>query len=224
VRLGVAAGGFGPPAEHVLGEVAAIAEASEILAEDLDGDGDLDIAAALQNLSQVQVFLGKAGSFVPAKTFPATLLPTSAAAGDIDGDGHLDLSATGLGYDGIVVLRNTLVEPVSLDRDSSGVPDECERPRFHRGDPNANGDMDLSDGVFAFAYLFLGGPTPGCLEAADTQNDGGIDLSDSIAILNHLFLGGPPPASPGPPSEPCGEDPSSPGSPSDLGCGAYPAC
>ncbi|MGQ9589143.1 MAG: hypothetical protein ACUVYA_02485 [Planctomycetota bacterium] len=97
-----------------------------------------------------------------------------------------------------------------------------EKPTFHRGDANADGGLDLSDGVFVLNYLFLGGPTPGCLEAANANDDGGLDLSDGVFILNYLFLGGPAPPAPGPVGEPCGPDPE--GSPSDLGCETYAPC
>ncbi len=116
----------------------------------------------------------------------------------------------------------------SADEDGNGIPDECVPPvtgtPFHRGDPNDDGNFDLSDGVAIFGFLFLGNEAPGCLEAADVNNSGTVDISDGISILNHLFLGGPPPADPGPPGRPCGVDPDEPGSPADTGCEAYENC
>ncbi len=93
---------------------------------------------------------------------------------------------------------------------------------FRRGDPTDSGGADLSDAVAVFNYLFLGGATPGCLEAADANNSGEIDLTDGIAILNFLFLGGVPPPSPG--HEACGPDPDEPGSPGDRGCATFASC
>jgi hypothetical protein len=96
---------------------------------------------------------------------------------------------------------------------------------FHRGDSNASGATDLSDGVLIFRHLFQGDPaTLACRESADANSDGVIDLSDGVHILRWLFNGGPPPGAPGPPGQPCGSDPDPPGSPGDLGCEEYAAC
>ena len=68
---------------------------------------------------------------------------------------------------------------------------------FYRGDVDLNGDVDLSDAVYLFNYLFLGGSAPGCDDGADATDDGALDLTDGIFILNFLFLGGnelPPPS------------------------------
>ena len=98
------------------------------------------------------------------------------------------------------------------------------RPRFHRGDPNDDGQLNITDGIFVLNFLFLGGPEPTCAESADANNDGGVNITDGIFLLNFLFLGGPAPAAPGPPEEACGEDPDAAGSPGDLGCASYTKC
>ncbi len=99
-----------------------------------------------------------------------------------------------------------------------------QRKRFHRGDVNDSGRLDLSDAVSTFGYLFLGGAKPGCLEAADSNNDGRVDISDGSHILGFLFLGTAPPVSPGPTTDACGTDPDAPGSAGDLGCESYASC
>ena len=43
---------------------------------------------------------------------------------------------------------------------------------FYRGDADLNGDVDLSDAVYLFNYLFLGGSAPGCEDGADATDDG----------------------------------------------------
>jgi hypothetical protein len=55
--------------------------------------------------------------------------------------------------------------------------------------------VDLSNAVLVLGFLFLGGRSPACLEAADVHDSGMADLSDVVYLLNHLFLGGaaPPP-------------------------------
>ena len=93
---------------------------------------------------------------------------------------------------------------------------------FHRGDPNNDGQTDLSDAVFILGFLFLGGAAPSCLESANVNDDTEIDLSDSVYLLSFLFLGGLAPPAPGSTTAPCGEDPAS--SPSFVGCAAYAFC
>ena len=71
------------------------------------------------------------------------------------------------------------------------------------GDCNANGNVDISDGVCLLGYLFLGSPaalpcsdgTPegdGNIPLLDWNGNGGLDLSDAVALLGFLFLGAPP--------------------------------
>ncbi len=93
-------------------------------------------------------------------------------------------------------------------------------PRFRRGDPNDDGSVNITDGIYILNYLFLGGDTPNCLEAADANDDGSINITDGVYVLNFLFLGGPDPLPPG--TATCGPDP--PGSSGALGCAAYKSC
>jgi hypothetical protein len=92
---------------------------------------------------------------------------------------------------------------------------------FHRGDPNDDAELNITDGLYVFNFLFLGGPRPTCSETADANDDGAVNLTDGIYLLNFLFLGGPAPQAPGPPALECGPDRA--GSP-DLGCVSYSSC
>lgn len=149
---------------------------------------------------------------------------------DCDGNGTADACDIAEGPERLDCNGNGLLDSCEIgsgmleDRDRNGIPDACEGTRFHRGDPNDDGKIDLSDGVRIFAYLFLGGDAPGCLEAANADNSADVDISDGIRILNYLFLGGPPPAAPGPPPDPCGMDPDPRDSPENLGCERYAHC
>lgn len=75
-----------------------------------------------------------------------------------------------------------------------------------RSDANNDSQVTVADASFINNYLFNGGSTPSCLDAADANDDGSIDVSDSSYITSYLFLGGPAPPSPFPY---CGADPSS---------------
>jgi hypothetical protein len=109
------------------------------------------------------------------------------------------------------------------DSDCASAPNcQTTGTPFHRGDSNADGSINITDGIYILNYLFLGGPTPTCLEAANPNDDAQINITDGIYVLNFLFLGGPAPANPGPADSPCGVDPV--GSPTDLGCVEYTKC
>jgi hypothetical protein len=99
---------------------------------------------------------------------------------------------------------------------------EPQKPVFHRGDANGDGQINITDGIFILNFLFLGGPSSTCLEASNPNDDATINITDGIYVLNFLFLGGPAPALPGPVDSPCGPDPDL--SPTDLGCEVYSPC
>jgi hypothetical protein len=69
---------------------------------------------------------------------------------------------------------------------------------FRRGDCNDDGSVDISDAVCILGWLFLGGTTPGCVAATNTNGDEAADVSDAVYLLAHLFLGGPAPVAPFP--------------------------
>ena len=85
-----------------------------------------------------------------------------------------------------------------------GLDEESGSPSvdFVRGDPNADGSINIGDAIFVLSYLFSGGPCD-CKDAADINDDERIDISDPIALLGYLFGGGPPPP---PPFGECGLD------------------
>ena len=60
---------------------------------------------------------------------------------------------------------------------------------YIRGDPDASGDVNLTDAVLLLNFLFAGGAPPACEAAGDTDRSGDIGMTDAIQILNYLFLG-----------------------------------
>jgi len=61
---------------------------------------------------------------------------------------------------------------------------------FQRGDVNDSGVLEVTDAIIFLTWMFLGGPAPGCMDAADADNNGTLGLSDGINILTFLFGGG----------------------------------
>jgi hypothetical protein len=77
-----------------------------VVAADLDGDADVDLAVTLAARQQIQVFRNDGrGRFTPGAalvTNPSA--DAGLATGDLNGDGHLDLIATGGGYGRVVTF------------------------------------------------------------------------------------------------------------------------
>ena len=76
---------------------------------DLDGDGDLDIAATNSGSSSVSVFRnGGSGSFTPASgsPFAVGVSPGGVVMGDFNEDGDLDLSTANFGSNTTSILIN----------------------------------------------------------------------------------------------------------------------
>jgi hypothetical protein len=97
---------------------------------------------------------------------------------------------------------------------------------FVRGDANADGAVNLTDGVVPLLFLFSGGAPPACMDAADANDTGAVEITDAIIIFSWLFTGGvapvePSPTSPGYPVSDCGPDATEDG----LSCEAQgPVC
>ncbi|MBI4604155.1 MAG: IPT/TIG domain-containing protein [Planctomycetes bacterium] len=93
---------------------------------------------------------------------------------------------------------------VGCDTEPNGFEYLVTTKPFVRGNANNDANVDLSDAVFTLNYLFAGGATPVCLDAADANDVGSVDLSDPIYLLNFLFQGGNPipPPYPAPGTDP----------------------
>ncbi len=190
-----------------------------LLAADLDRDGDDDLVIdRFDSGAEVLASRGD-GSFAAAgrlDTQAAHDTTRQARLLDLDGDDAPELVAF---RGGALQVRTLMtVDPVSMDADRDGVPDECSEPlTFVRADANNDGERDLSDAIFTLAHLFLGDVRPTCLDALDTDDSGTISITDSITMLDFLFRGGPPPPAP---LMACGPDPT----PDALDCASFDSC
>ena len=52
---------------------------------------------------------------------------------------------------------------------------------------NADGRVDVADGVFVISWLFRGGPAPSCLDTADVDDNGFHEITDVVYLLSYLF-------------------------------------
>lgn len=64
---------------------------------DLDGDGEVDLAVARADSSDLVVLFGQDGVFMPGPTLPASVSPQTITVADLDGDGDRDLVTFGGG-------------------------------------------------------------------------------------------------------------------------------
>lgn len=165
-----------------------------LVAEDMDGDDQLDLAIGGE---QAVLLRGSGGGFDdPIASGQLPGMPNDLAVGDLNNDGYGDFVFAFKEASQLVTL---LLEP-----DSSEV-------MFIRGDGNNDTVLDLSDAVVILGYLYLQEETD-CLESLDVNDDAKVDLSDAISLLTFLYAQGNQPSAPYPLS---GTDPD-PGQ--SLGC------
>ncbi len=89
------------------------------------------------------------------------------------------------------LVRITLLDsPVEVSGTTTAEFETFASMLFLRGDPNADGVVDISDAIYILSYLFAGKDAPSCMDAADANNDESVDLSDAINVLSYLFAGG----------------------------------
>ncbi len=149
---------------------------------------------------------GRATLYVDGVPDPTVFsYPRTALTSDVTSIGGVRRLATCCWFSGAiddVRLYNYALSPQQIDAIIHGTPEGI----FRRGDANADGKIDIADAVKVLAYLFGGGATLACRDAADANDDGKVDIADAVKILAHLFAG----AGPLPPPFPgCGVDPSS---------------
>jgi hypothetical protein len=178
----------------------------DVLAGDLDGDGDVDLAIILRGLSQVRVALNQGG-----------LVFTDGASGsigfngrgmdmkDMDGDGDLDIAVANRGSNTATVLTNS----GSATFTSQTLPSAGEPRAASFGDFDGDGDLDLAvtnndafnvrlfqntAGVFSAWQVLSTSPNQAeGVTAADLDNDGDIDLAtgaedDNVGTNNAVIF------------------------------------
>lgn len=178
-----------------------------IVAADLDGDGDLDLAVTLKNVDAVTVLFNNGGTFTASGVLLAVgSQPRSLVAVNIDGDADVDLVSSNRDSNTVSVLRNngngTFQPAVAV-----GVG---QVPRhIAAGDLDGDGDRDLAvanKGTNTISILINGGtgtfiPAPSLstgtfdpegIAAADLDGDDDLDLvatgHEASAGLNVILV------------------------------------
>lgn len=98
--------------------------------------------------------------------------------------------------DAVVVVNGASIDMTKVDGTvTSFVPPITA---FIRGDANADGLLNIADGIWMLLELFQGGPGTDCDGANDSNSDSSYDASDAVFVFNYQFLNGPAPAAPFP--------------------------
>ena len=173
-----------------------------VLATDLNGDGNADLAVAFSGgaIGVVQVFFGNGdGMFQYPASYPAGPLPTYLAAGDLNNDGRPDLVTSNSGNGTVsVLLANSdgTFQPEALPFEAAYSPNSLVLTDF-----NSDGNLDIvvgfgspdcigpdsgsgtiavlygyGNGTFQSPTLNPAGTAPVAVAAADLNGDGRPDV------------------------------------------------
>ena len=195
------------------------AGAVSIFASDVDGDGDIDVLAALQGEDEI-VWYESDGASPPA--FVERIVSNSAAgtqtvfATDVDRDGDVDLLAASQDDDTIAWFENDgAVDPAFTERLISESADQARS--VSAADLDGDGDVDLlsasqgddtiawhendsihRDAVFPEATPLATSGADWAMPSADVDGDGDVDLftvsRNAPGVAWHENDGGSPPA------------------------------
>ncbi|MBD3334488.1 MAG: T9SS type A sorting domain-containing protein [Candidatus Eisenbacteria bacterium] len=191
---------FGPPVYYSAGY-----DAQDVVAEDLNHDQYVDLAAATREGASILLNNGD-GTFGPRQLYPVGLTPRAMAVGLLNNDPHPDLVVSNYGSGDISVLINNGDGTFAASEDY-GVGDDPYGlvVRDLNGDAHAdvavvvrsqkvisiwlnNGEGALS---FAGSYAAGGGSTwPSWIAAGDFDGDEDVDLAVTKNWSSYIFTAG----------------------------------
>lgn len=180
-------------------------EPEEVVAGDLDGDGDVDLAVILRALSTVRIALNQGGGvFIDGSSTAVGFNARGMDIADHDGDGDLDLATANRGSNTATVLTND----GDANFTSVTLPSAGEPRAAAFGDLDGDGDLDLSvtnndafnvrlfrndAGTFAAWHVLSTAPDQAeGVFVADLDNDGDMDIAtgaeDDNLGINHAVV------------------------------------
>lgn len=187
VLLSNGSGGFGPVQQYEAGK-----STTDLFADDVDGDGDLDVLTVANDSSVVTVHPNQGnGDFPILQRYDAGVLANSIDQGDLDKDGDLDLiAATGSrvyiysNQGAGAFVRSEWVTPMQIgeailrDLNNDGfldlvMADTPNSPPYHFATALNNGNATFGAGV----VTLVGACQAGQVEAVDLNHDGLADVA-----------------------------------------------
>lgn len=175
---------------------------SGVAAGDFDGDGDLDLAATVDNPDRVVLLANDgAGNYTLAGSvlLPNSSSPGKLVAGDFDGNGTTDLAVALKDNAAIIILSNG----GAMNFTATGTFGVGDEPRgLAIGDIDGDGDLDLavanrdgnsasvltnSGGSFT-VQTFAAGQDPRDVAFGDFDGDGDMDLAVSSHDTRQIIL------------------------------------
>jgi hypothetical protein len=201
VLLGKGDGTFQAKTDYAVGQLP-----GAIVAEDLNGDGKLDLAVT-NTSNSISILLGKGdGTFQPAVDYPSADAPAFLAVANFDGDGIPDL----------VVTHNGAPWPLTMLKGNGDGTFQPEQqiplgPSFNVAtapiqalDVNGDGKQDLilsdvgeggalillgnADGTFQTPLNYTTGRYPFAFVAEDVNGDGNVDLEIADQESNYITV------------------------------------
>jgi hypothetical protein len=183
----LAATTFAPAVNYAVGN-----GGRSVVAADLDGDGDQDLAVANGNVSNISVLLNDGnGSYAAAVTYTVGSGPRGVFAADLDGDNDQDLAVANYGSSNVSILKNngngTFAAAVNYNPGGGPVGS------VFAADLDGDNDKDLAvtvqfstrisvlknngDATFAAAVNYSTQSSPWAIYGADFDGDMDIDLA-----------------------------------------------
>ena len=165
--------------------------AREVVVEDVDNDGDLDLGVSSSGDDNLSVLINDGtGVFPTLVNYALGANVRSLTAGDFNGDGYVDIA--GGGDQLAVILGNG---DGTFDSVSTYVTGGSVKA-LTRGDFDGDGDLDLGasldsqqrawvifnagDGTFSGSADYAVGNYPWCIQSGDFDGDGNVDLACAI--------------------------------------------
>lgn len=182
---------------------------SSIISEDLNGDGNLDLAIANGTSNDLSILIGTgAGSFFDAVNYPVGSSPKSIVSGDFNNDGKKDLATANEGSNDVSVVfglgSGTFSTATSY---SAGMGARGITTKDFNGDGfldlavanNLAGNVSIlfgsGTGSFALPINYPVGSSPWAITYSDFNGDGKSDLavsnggSNNVSVLLGLSAG-----------------------------------
>jgi len=188
ILLNTGDGNFDSDVEYQIGQAP-----SDVFADDLDGDGYVDLAISNTNSHTISIMINQGdGTFEDQMVLPSRNFPTSLALGDLDGDGDIDMAVCNGDDASVSIFLNNgngvfnAGQLVLINDGQYGIPWQVIF-----GDIDNDGDLDMAianiKGFYVSVHFNHGNATfgseviypiflPQGIAFGDLNNDGFLDL------------------------------------------------